>query len=207
MPEKKSLIINHLSGDDILKKVLEKVSIEFPEENLTVFSYLIKSIVSQQLSTKAAKTIYDRLMALPSIDRNDPSSLMAFSVDDLRSVGLSYQKTNYVGNVCQYFLDKNLLDTNWEMFSDEQLIELFTSIKGVGVWTVQMVLMFGLKRPDVFPVLDLGIRQGMSKLYDLDSDLKELTKEINTISEKWSPYRSHGSLAIWRFKDAIKSKD
>ncbi len=85
--------------------------------------------------------------------------------------------------------------------SDEEIIQILTKIKGVGVWTVQMILIFTLKRPDVFPVLDLGIQQGIKKLYALESSGKILMQEMEQISEEWRPYRSYASRIIWKWKD------
>ncbi len=204
MPKQLDKITSHLFRDLILKKVVKKISIEFPAEDIDVFAYLIRSIVSQQLSLQSAKTIYNRLLNLDGIRLNDPSTYLSYSDESLRTVGLSYQKASYVKNVCSFFLNNKLLDENWVKYSDKEVLDLLTQIKGVGTWTAQMVLMFALRRPDVFPVLDLGIQQGMMALYNVNLEKKELLKELENIARPWSPYQSYASLAIWRYKDLQK---
>lgn len=187
--------------DLVLPSLLHEFGLPESEMQTDVFNALIRSIVGQQLSVKAAKTIYGRFLDLYEVAPT-PEELIGVSQERLREAGLSNQKSNYVKNVAVFFKDNQLVDLNWKELSDQEIIDLLTQIKGVGVWTVQMLLMFTFERPDVFPVDDLGIRMGMKKLYKLNSDGKELTSELVDIAEKWIPFRTIGSKLIWLAKDS-----
>lgn len=172
--------------------------------NIDVYLTLMDSIVSQQLSVKAATTIFERFLTLFPNRYPAPEWVLALEQEQLRAVGLSYQKASYIQNTAQFFLDNNLVEKDWTIHQDDEIIELLTSIKGVGKWTVQMILMFTLQREDVLPVDDLGIQQGMSRLYELDNKAKGFKKEMERIAEPWRPYRSIASRYIWRWKDVEK---
>jgi len=128
---------------------------------------LIASIISQQLSTKVAKIIFDRFLDL--YNGKEPSCEQVLATDQavLRSIGLSNSKVAYVQNVAQFFLDKNITDKQLYKMQPEEVIELLIQIKGVGRWTVEMLLMFSLGHENVFAVDDLGIQQAMIKLYKI----------------------------------------
>jgi DNA-3-methyladenine glycosylase II len=112
------------------------------------------------------------------------------------------RKASYIQNVADFFQERQLHQTNWESHSDDEVIQSLTRIKGVGVWTVQMILMFSLNRPDVFPLGDLGIRQAMIQLYELHSSGKELEKDLIHIAEHWKPYRSIACKYLWNYKSS-----
>ena len=121
----------------------------------------------------------------------------------LRGIGLSNAKANYVLNVCNFFIEENITDAKLYKMSNEELIKYLTQIKGVGQWTVEMILMFTLGREDVFAVDDLGIQQAVCKLYKIDASEKKVMKEkMLTISKKWSPYRTYACRYLWGWKDA-----
>jgi DNA-3-methyladenine glycosylase II len=142
-----------------------------------VYSSLIQSIVSQQLSVKAADTIHKRFLDLFPSKYPYPEFVAALDLEEMRGVGLSYQKANYIKNTANFWEEKGLLNQDWSVLSDDEIIKLLSEIKGVGKWTVQMILMFTLQRQDVLPVDDLGIQQGMYMLYDLDKEnIKDLKK-------------------------------
>jgi len=190
----------HLQKNDKLKDLVALV--DLPElEDGNVYQSLMKSIVSQQLSTKVADVIWGRFINLFDDKKPGPLQIIDFDIETMKSVGLSGQKSNYIKNVSIYFTENNLIDFDWSGLSDEEIIQILTKIKGVGVWTVQMILIFTLKRPDIFPVLDLGIQQGIKKLYALESSGKILMQEMEQISEEWRPYRSYASRIIWKWKD------
>lgn len=124
-------------------------------------------------------------------------------MESLRGIGLSGAKTAYVHNVAAYFLEHNITDTTLEKMSDEEVVETLLPIKGVGRWTVEMLLMFTLGREDVFAPDDLGIQQAMMGLYGLNaSSKKELIAEMRRIAEEWKPYRTYACLHLWRWKDS-----
>lgn len=195
-------IISHLKKDKKLKPIIENCIIEDHKEPILVFDDLIRSIVSQQLSTSAAKTIYDRFLLLFENVASVRTDLLSKSVEDLRSVGLSYQKANYVRNVAEHFQDNNLHEVEWSNLSDEDIIQELTKIKGVGKWTVEMILIFSLQRPDVFPIDDLVVRNNMIRLYDVTGTTKEVYQKLTAIAEAWRPYRSYASRYLWAAKDS-----
>ncbi|MEN0006315.1 MAG: DNA-3-methyladenine glycosylase 2 family protein, partial [Bacteroidota bacterium] len=158
-----------------------------------------------QLSGKAAGTIHRRFLELFPDGYPHPDTIQTFELADLRAVGLSRQKASYIQNVAEYFLEHKLLDRDWTTASDEAILKELTAIKGVGKWTVQMILMFTLQRKDVFPVDDLGIQQAIQLLFGLE-ELKgrELKKKMQEVAAPWRPYRTVASLYLWRWKDAKK---
>jgi len=192
--------IRYLSKDPLLSKVIDSVSHEFAKPSGTVYEGLLSSICSQQLSVKAAETIHGRFLNLFG-GSPQPQALLATPVDELRAVGLSYRKASYVHNVAQFFTEKKLQDANWDAYKDEDIIEILTEIKGVGRWTVQMILMFELGRPDVMPLDDLGIQKAMIELYELKTVKKELRHMMEQIAAEWSPYRSTACKLLWRYTD------
>ena len=128
---------------------------------------------------------------------------MEIPVEKLRSIGFSNAKASYVHNVCKFFVENNITDARLHKMSNEEIIELLTQIKGVGQWTVEMILMFTLGREDVFAVDDLGIQQSITKLYKLDASDKKLMKQkMLEISAKWSPYRTYACRYLWGWKDS-----
>ncbi len=191
--------------DPKLANLIDAVALPELKSNDVYFN-LIESIVSQQLSVKAAATIHNRFLELFTSKYPYPEFVAALDLEEMRGVGLSYQKANYIKNTAIFWDEKGLLDQDWSILSDDEIIKLLSEIKGVGKWTVQMILMFTLGRQDVLPVDDLGIQQGMYMLYDLDKEnIKTLKKEMEQIAEAWRPYRSIVSRYIWRYKDTVKN--
>lgn len=192
-----------IESDQKLYEISKIVELPLLNEG-NVYHNLLESIVSQQLSVKVADVIWGRFINLFDNQTIDSDKINNMDIETMRSVGLSYQKSNYIKNVALFFEENKLIDHNWDNYSDEEIIHQLTKIKGVGVWTVQMILIFTLNRPDVLPVLDLGIQQGMKKLYNLESTGKDLHKDMEKIAENWKPYRSHASRLIWKWKDTVK---
>lgn len=163
---------------------------------------LMASIMSQQLSTLVAKVIYTRFLALYSEGEPNAQQVLDTSFETLRSIGLSNAKVNYVHNVARFFTEHDISDSKLLLMSNDEIIELLTQIKGVGKWTVEMLLMFTLAREDVFAVDDLGIQQAMIKLYKIPAGNKKALKEkMVKLSKKWSPYRTYACQHLWRWKD------
>jgi DNA-3-methyladenine glycosylase II len=163
---------------------------------------LMASIISQQLSTKVAAIIFGRFIAL--FEGKEPSceQVLQCTNDQLRSIGLSQSKVNYIQNVAQFFLDHNISDKQLYSMEPDAIIELLTQIKGVGKWTVEMLMLFSLGQEDVFAVDDLGIQQAMIRLYKIQYESKkELHSKMLAISTKWSPYKSYACLHLWQWKD------
>ena len=158
--------------------------------------------MSQQLSTKVADVIRKRFLALYNGKEPTPQQVLDTPLTTLRSIGLSNAKASYVHNVAQFFAENDITDKKLKRMSNEEIIELLTQIKGVGQWTVEMLLMFTLGREDVFAIDDWGLRQSMIKLYKLDtSDKKLLREKLIKISLKWSPYRTYACIYLWQWKD------
>lgn len=163
---------------------------------------LCASIMSQQLSTKVARVLYHRFLELYEGNEPTPEQIVATPFEKLRAIGMSNAKTQYILNVAQFAIDHQLSDKKLKKMSDEEIIELLTQIKGVGRWTVEMLLMFTLGREDLFSVDDYGIQTAMKKLYRLDdTKKKEFKEKLLKISQKWSPYRTFACLHLWHWKD------
>lgn len=193
--------ILHLSQFDYFRPVIAETTL--PELNPTgnVYYDLMESIVSQQLSVKAADTIFKRYLTLFPDLYPHPEKVVDLDIEQMRQVGLSYQKSSYLKNVATFAIENNIENTDWKSLSDREIIAHLTQIKGVGTWTVQMILIFSLQRPDVFPVDDLGVQQGVAKLFQLTEQGKELKKKMIELSDPWAPYRSIASRLLWRWKD------
>ena len=168
---------------------------EFKKDN-NYFEALVRAIVYQQLSGKAAATIYARFKDLFTENKfPSPSIVMEKSHEELRSVGLSNQKTSYIHNIANAFYTGKV-PKNINTIDDNEVIECLTTIKGVGPWTAEMFLMFTLNRPDVFPVTDLGIQKGFQLFFHLDK-LPRPDQMIKK-AEPWRPYRTLASWYLWR---------
>lgn len=197
-------ILAHLSQDHILRNLIEKVTLKDRPRQPSVFEALLRSIVFQQLSGASASAIHQRFISLFSGAFPDPVQLLRFTDEELRSAGLSRQKIEYLRNTARFFLENQLLHVNWERLADEEMIHELTKIKGVGRWTVEMILMFTLERSDVLPLDDLVIRQGMVELYQVgDLKGKVLTRKLTEIAEPWRPFRTVACRYIWQYKDTV----
>ena len=195
-------ILNFIEKDKILTQAIKKREVKVsPELDIDIYFSLLQSIVSQQLSTKVATIIWNRFKDL-FVDRYPRAEkILITNHETLRSSGLSNNKVKYIQNVAEFSLDNDLSFEFLQTLSDQEIIEYFTRIKGVGKWTVQMILMFPMDRPNVFPADDLGIQNGMKKLYELDLEKSELKKELNKIANRWSPYKTLASKYIWKISD------
>lgn len=194
--------ILHLSKDKKFKKILHLQEPFVLQSRKKVYLHLCSSIISQQLSTKVARVIFGRFLDLYGKKEPTAQEILNTPAETFRSIGFSNAKASYVHNVCKFFVEHNLTDARLNKMSNEEIIELLTQIKGVGKWTVEMILMFTLGREDVFAVDDLGIQQSITKLYKLDASDKKLMKEkMLQISAKWSPYRTYACRYLWGWKD------
>jgi DNA-3-methyladenine glycosylase II len=187
-------------SDPILAEVITQVgAYKLEQERVTgdLLSGLVRSILYQQLSGKAAATIHQRFLQLYP-DRNHPSAedILNTADDILRGVGISRQKVSYLKDLSQKVLDglPNLAEL--ESMDDEAIIKTLISIKGVGRWTVQMLLIFRLHRENVLPTEDLGIRTAIKKLYNFEQLPNK--KQMELLAQKWQPYCSIASWYLWR---------
>lgn len=194
--------ILHLSKDKKLKKLINSQGTFVLEKRNKVYLRLCSSILSQQLSTTVASVLYSRFLVLYGNKEPTPKQILETPAETFRGIGFSNAKASYVHNVCRFFIENKITDVQLHKMNNEEVIDLLTRIKGVGKWTAEMILMFTLGREDVFALDDLGLKQGVIKLYKLkETDKKLLQKKIEKISLKWRPYRTYASRYLWDWKD------
>ena len=188
----------HLSRDPVMKKLLDKFSIkEYWGQQSNYFLDLLEIVTGQQLSIKAAKSIFNRLLSLYQ-NTPTPKEIIDTPAETLRSVGLSNSKVLYVKNIAQAIEDNKINPDSFEALSDEEIASQLLEIKGVGPWTVEMFLIFTLHRPDIFSIGDLGIRSAIEKLYGISRNDRDA---ILRQSEDWRPYRTHACRLLWMSLD------
>ena len=163
------------------------------------YGALVRSIVGQQLSTKAARSIYGRLAALFGDRAPTPEQLLAADDETLRAAGLSRQKTSYLRDLARRDLDGSLQLERLHELPDEEVAARLVAVKGLGRWTADMFLIFHLRRPDVLPVGDLGVRRAAERAYGLP-DLPDAGK-LRALAEPWRPHRSLACLYLWESLD------
>ena len=189
--------INLLSlNDPNLKRLFNTFDIPEFDIEKNYFWSLCRSIIYQQISGKAAKIISDRFIALfPSEKNFNPKEVLDIDIDNLYTVGLSKQKASYIKNIAVAY-DRNFInENNFSLMTDTEIIKQLTNIKGIGRWTVEMFLIFTLRRSDVFPVTDLGVQKGFQIFYSLD-ELPSIDL-MNRKAKKWRPYRTIVTLYLW----------
>ena len=168
------------------------------------FAMLVRAIVFQQLSTKAATTIHTRLMQhMPGLQPTAPA-LAALSDEHLRAAGISRQKATYLRDLCEKVNSGALPLEHLDAMSDDQVIAALTQVKGIGRWTAEMFLIFRLQRPDVLPLGDLGILNAIQKAYGMRK--KPTPERLRKLGEAWRPYRSVASWYLWRSLDNEPAK-
>jgi DNA-3-methyladenine glycosylase II len=198
--------IEHLRRDKKLTKIIDHVGEIKLRRRSDLYLHLLRAIVAQQLSSKAADTIWGRFVELFKDHYPAPKTLLLIDTEKMRSAGLSYQKADYLKNIARFSIEETLEYSRLKKKSDEELIEYLTEIKGVGRWTVEMILMFSLGRPDIMPVDDLGIQTAMKSVYKIDLEGRSLKEKMLELSEKWRPHRTAACVYLWRWKDAQKEK-
>jgi DNA-3-methyladenine glycosylase II len=191
--------LNHLRrADPVMADVIARVGrcTLVPRNEWTPFDALLRSIVYQQLSGKAAATIHGRVVELIGDGEGAPSRIVATSHDAFRGAGLSNAKASYVRNLAEHVLNGSLPVDSLHQLSDDDIIAALTQVKGIGKWSAQMFLMFRLGRPDILPDTDLGVQKGIQKAYRL----RKLPTPAQVLrrGEKWAPYRTVASWYMWR---------
>jgi DNA-3-methyladenine glycosylase II len=191
--------VRHLKrADPVLASIIERVGpsrFARPTSG-SHLDALVRSIVSQQLSTSAAATIHSRLIALVGVSEPLPHHWLALNDPELRAAGLSRQKIAYIRDLARHVQDGALPMAKLHEMEDDAVIEALTAVKGIGVWTAQMFLMFRLGRPDILPVLDLGIRNAFRRAYRLRKE--PTAKRMHALAKPWAPYRSVASWYLWQ---------
>ena len=197
-------LVHLTQADPVLAQAIAKVAGPVrPAAHEDLYLALLRAIVSQQISTKAAAAIWRRFTALFRPDGYpEPREVLRLSEDELREAGLSRQKAGYLHAIADY-QERGLLDyEHLSQLDGEAFTAHLTAIKGVGRWTAQMLQMFALDQPDVFSEGDLGVQNAMRKLYGLDETGRALHKKMLLLAEPWRPYRSLACKYLWRTLDA-----
>jgi DNA-3-methyladenine glycosylase II len=194
----------HLSRRD---RVMKKLIPQFGEARLQsrgdAFTTLARSIVGQQISVKAAQSVWDRLVALlgaPST-RVAPALVQAHAASSLREAGLSMRKAEYLLDLAQHFSAGSVHVKQWQQMSDDAIIEELVAIRGIGRWTAEMFLIFHLMRPNVLPLDDLGLLKGISQSYFSGEPVSRA--EAREVGDAWAPFRSVATWYIWRSLDPV----
>lgn len=182
--------------DPVLNKLVKKYGVPDNLKDRSKFLYeeLVESIIGQQLSGKAADTIFKRFLTLYKDSKFPrPEELLKTGDEKLRSAGMSYSKASYIKNIARAFENGDLDIKILRKMNDEEVIKELTKIKGVGNWTAEMILIFTFKREDVFSLGDAGLRRAIKNLYNIEKD-----KDILNLAEKWKPKRSFACWYLWR---------
>lgn len=184
------------AADPRLREVIDRVGEVHRALEPDLWWALVDAICSQQLSVKASATIVGRVAALGGNGRPGPEELLALPDEALRGAGLSGAKTRYVRDLATRWLDGSLPHDDIAGMDDDQVIAALTQVKGIGVWTAEMVLMFALGRPDVLPVDDLGIRVAAQRIFGLEE--RPGPDELRRLAEPWRPHRTLACRYLWR---------
>lgn len=186
-----------LSKDPVMEKLIAQFGPVKLTQNDDLFMDIISSIISQQLSVKAAATIQSRFEALfghfPT-----PEEIIKMDKEKIRECGISYPKVSYIKGISQAVVDKTIILEDLPSLSDEEVVKQLVALKGVGRWTAEMLLIFSLGREDIFSMGDLGLRSAVEKLYNIDRD--DLIA-IDNIAKNWAPFRSFASRYLWMSLD------
>jgi len=182
--------------DKVLRRIINHVGPCTIKPRRRYFIFLCDAIVSQQLSTKAANTISKRFRKLIHRSTPTPDRVRALPMPQLRSAGLSGQKSKYMHDLATKFSDGIIPTRKLARLPDQEVIDILTQVKGIGVWTVHMFLIFALTRPDVWPVDDLGVRKAVKVQFHL-SELPNADR-MNEVAEPWRPHRTVAAWYLWR---------
>ena len=189
-----------LNRDEKMRVLIRKFGWPDFDPKQDYFQSLLRSIVFQQLSGKAANTIYERFINLiPKTVTLSPKEVLKLDKDEMMKTGLSFQKINYLRNLAYFFENNSFQKKDVERMTDEEISNELTQIKGIGQWTVDMFLMFTLNRADILPYTDLGIQKGFKKIFNMNNLPSK--KEMETHSKIWRPYRTIACWYLWRTVD------
>lgn len=196
------LAAEHLTRNDpLLAPIIKSAGLPTIKPHDNYYATLIGSIISQQLSVKAADTIEKRFLALFDSDLPQPTEILAKSIEELRTAGLSKAKAGYIRDLAQHIIDGQLKFDNFKILSNDEIIAELVAVKGIGEWTAHMFLMFCMGRLDVLAVGDLGIRNGIKAIYGLKD--VPLAQQVEAIADKynWHPYETAACWYIWHSLD------
>jgi len=191
-----------MEKDRVLKELIPRYGQECMQSRGDAFTTLARSVVGQQISVKAAQTVWDRFIAtLPRGRKLTPANVLKLKVDDMRAAGLSARKIEYLVDLALHF-DRGLLHVKaWPSMEDEAIIAELVAIRGIGRWTAEMFLMFHLLRPDVLPLDDVGLLKGISHCYFSGEPVSR--SDAREVARAWGPWRSVGTWYMWRSLDPV----
>ena len=188
-----------IKRDKNLGRIIKNYPKDFLFSKSDPFYTLSRSIVGQQISVKAAQSVWDKLEF--KVKKINPKVITKTHFTTLKSCGLSRQKISYLKSLSQAILQKEIVPSNWPNLDDEEIIESLIKVKGIGRWTAEMYLIFNLCRPDVFPVDDIGLIRGICNCYNLNYPISK--EHAINLSKKWRPWRSVATWYFWRSLDPI----
>ncbi len=188
-----------MKKDRVMKRLIPQFGDARLQTRGDAFVTLARSIVGQQISVKAAQTVWDRFALLPKTIT--PDNVLKLKVDDMRAAGLSARKVEYLVDLALHFDNGALHVKAWEMMDDEAIIEELIAIRGIGRWTAEMFLIFHLMRPNVLPLDDVGLINGISQSY-FSGDVVSRS-DAREVAAAWAPYRSVATWYIWRSLDPL----
>jgi len=191
-----------IKKDKILKKIINKYKSEKLQSKKNAFLTLAKSITGQQISVKAANSIWQKLEK--KLKKINSKSILKLKKNEVAKCGFSKQKVNYLLNLAIFFEKNKNIEKKWKKIEDEKIIEDLVKIKGIGRWTAEMFLIFYLLRPNIFPSADLGLLKAISINYNLKYPLKD--SEIKKFKKKWEPWSTVATWYLWRSLDPISVK-
>jgi len=187
------------ASDPVIKKLAARSRGLTLRSRGDAFNTLARSIVGQQISIKAAQSVWDKLTA--AVPEMLPEMIHAHDADALRLCGLSRSKVVYLHDLARHFVEGRMRVARWKEMSDDELISELTQVRGVGRWTAEMFLIFYMSRPDVLPLDDIGLQRAMSLHYNEGKPLSKL--KINAIAKSWKPWRSVATWYMWRSLDPV----
>lgn len=199
-----SAIVTLRKRDKSMRKIIDACGPYTMKPKRGYFVALCRAIIGQQLAVAAAATIYERFRNLFPGGRPNPEALLSISKPRLRAVGLSNQKTAYLIDLAAHFSEGAIPNRRLSRMSDAEVIESLTAVKGIGVWTAQMFLIFVLARPDVWPTGDLGIRRALERSFSVSPEAS--LDDLEQVGEPWRPFRSYAAWYLWRSLDVVPVK-
>ena len=188
-----------MKKDRVMKRLIPQLGDAALQSRGDAFTTLARSIVGQQISVKAAQTVWDRFAALPTAMA--PAQVLALKVEEMRAAGLSARKADYLLDLARHFDAGQLHTADWHGMDDEAIISELLAIRGVGRWTAEMFLIFHLQRPDVLPLDDIGLQRAIS-LHYLDKQSVD-KKTMIKLAQPWQPWRSVATWYLWRSLDPL----
>lgn len=187
------------AGDQVMAAFVARYSGDSLISRGDPFGTLVRSIVGQQISVKAADSIWARFSgALPAIE---PEAILATTPEALRACGLSARKVEYISDLARHFSDGQIHVDRWNAMSDAEIIAELTAVRGIGVWTAEMFLIFNLLRPDVYPLDDIGLQRAVYSHYF--GGEKQLRRVLADFGERWRPWRTVATWYLWRSLDPL----